>query len=221
MASDKLRRQIVFEAARLMYQRQESEYYRAKLMAARKICNGRVKPSDLPSNREIRDEILRFSSIYDVVGEAEGHIDRFVVYRTLLIPLSRIKLDVEYHPEGDVLYHSLQVFELVRDEFPYDEEFLLAALLHDVGKGLDPQEHVVAGLAALGDAITERTAWFIENHSYAHAFSRGQSASAPAGGCNSRRTSTRCSRWAAATATAASPASRFPSSTRRSIAFAS
>ena len=41
-----------------------------------------------------------------------------------------------------MLYHSLQVFELARDELPYDEEFLLAALLHDVGKAIDPAEHV-------------------------------------------------------------------------------
>ncbi len=173
MASDKLRRQIVHEAARLMYQRQESEYHRAKMKAARKIVNGWVKPSDLPSDREIRDEILRFSSIYETAPETEGQIDRFILYRTLLIPLSRIKLNIETHPEGDALYHSLQVFELARDEYPYDEEFLLAALLHDVGKGLDPLEHVTAGLSALGDAITERTAWFIENHVYAHSMLEG------------------------------------------------
>ena len=47
---------------------------------------------------------------------------------------------------------------------PYDEEFLLAALLHDVGKGLDRQDHVAAGLAALEGFITPRTAWFIEHH---------------------------------------------------------
>ena len=35
MTNDKLRRQITFEAARLMYSRQESEYYRAKLKAVR------------------------------------------------------------------------------------------------------------------------------------------------------------------------------------------
>ncbi len=46
MNSPKLRRQIAFEAARLMYQRQESEYYQAKMKAARRICQGWVKPSD-------------------------------------------------------------------------------------------------------------------------------------------------------------------------------
>ncbi len=42
--------------------------------------------------------------------------------------------------------------------------FLLAALLHDVGKAIDPQEHVPAAMSALAGFITERTAWFIENH---------------------------------------------------------
>jgi predicted HD phosphohydrolase len=66
-----------------------------------------------------------------------------------------------------VLYHSLQVFTLASDLLPYDEEFRLAALLHDVGKGIDPHEHVTAGLRALGNAISERTAWLIEQHSLA------------------------------------------------------
>ena len=308
MASEKLRRQIVFEAARMMYQRQESEYYRAKMKAARKICRGWVKPSDLPSNREIREEILRFAWMYegdsrfeklrdmrvdalrwmrllehcrpkiigstltghvrqgsdidlhvfassvdaiesvllnegadydverkrvrkhgeerlfthihirdrfpieltmyapDKVGyvfkssitggpiesatlpeyeaflqseypdfdfseealEAENGVDRFMVFRSMLIPLSRVKQHRKHHPEGDVLYHSLQVFELMRDERPYDEELLLAALLHDVGKGFDDRDHVEAGLEALNEFITDRTAWLIAHHMDAH-----------------------------------------------------
>ena len=63
----------------------------------------------------------------------------------LLLPLENVKQNPEYHPEGDALYHSLQVFDLARDELPYDEEFLLAALLHDVGKAIDPRDHVAAG----------------------------------------------------------------------------
>ena len=60
-----------------------------------------------------------------------------------------------------------------RDAVPYDEEFLLAALLHDVGKGIDARDHVRAGLAALDGYITERTAWFIENHMAAQAAHQG------------------------------------------------
>ncbi len=311
--NEKLRRQIVFEAARLMYRREEKEYYRAKLKAARAICQGWVKPSDLPSNTEIRDEIQRMAFLFegdsrhdhlrdmriealrvmrllaafkpkligstltghvrhgsdidlhvftssgesvamildqegmtfdienkrvrkhgeervfthihiqdrfpieltlysveklayvfkssitgkaieraslaefeqllrheypdieldDEVLDAESKVDRFQVFRSLLLPLEGIGQSKKHHPEGDVLYHSLQVFELARDELPYDEEFLLAALLHDIGKGLDPDDHVAAALDALGEFITPRTAWFIEHHMEAHLVADG------------------------------------------------
>ncbi|NIP87227.1 MAG: HD domain-containing protein [Planctomycetales bacterium] len=304
MANEKMRRQIAWEAARLMYVRQESEYYRAKLKAAKKLCRGWVKPQDLPSNREIRDQVQSLARTYEgrrreetlremrlealrlmrllgayrprLIGstltghvragsdidihlfadgvegvtavldqqgivyeverkqvqkqgqqrvfthvhvqdhftfeltvypsrqahyvfkssitgkaierasiaeleqllgetypdtpleqeilEAESKVDRFQIYEMLLLPLETVRQSPKYHPEGDVLYHSLQVFDLARDELPYDEEFLLAALLHDVGKGIDPKDHVAAGLEALQGHITERTAWLIEYH---------------------------------------------------------
>jgi predicted HD phosphohydrolase len=313
MNNDKFRRQIAFEAARLMYERRESEYFRAKLRAAKRICRGWVKPKDLPSNAEIRDQIQQFARLHEgdsrsqnlremriealrvmrllrpfrprligsvftghvrrgsdidihlfsdtleaveavlesagivftverkrvrkhgeerifthihiadrfdieltlyaadlahfvfkssVTGkaierasiaeleqfltaeyadlsleeeldEAEQQIDRFQVYRALLLPLETVKQSREYHPEGDALYHSLQVYELARDELPYDEEFLLAALLHDVGKAIDPHDHVAAALEALGEFITPRTAWLIEHHMEAHALFDG------------------------------------------------
>jgi hypothetical protein len=68
----------------------------------------------------------------------------------------------------------MQVFELARDERPYDEEFLLAALLHDVGKGIDPADHVTAGLSALEGLITERTHFLIEHHMHAHDYRTGK-----------------------------------------------
>lgn len=308
MNVSKLRRQIAYEAACLMYHRQESEYYRAKQKAARRLCRGWVKPADLPSNAEIRDEIQTLARMYEgdrraenlcqmrlealrmmrclhrfrprligsvltghvrqgsdidlhlfadsteavthvldelgvvydverkrvtkqgeertythvhvrdrfpfeltlypsskahyvfkssitgkaierasipqlehllaveypqleleaAVAEAADRVDRFQVYEALLLPLEYVKEDLRYHPEGDALYHSLQVFDLARDELPYDEEFLLAALLHDVGKAIDRQNHVAAGLEALGDFITPRTAWLIEHHMLGH-----------------------------------------------------
>ena len=314
MSLSKLRRQIAFEAARLMYQRQESEYFRAKQKAAKRVCSGWVKPADLPSNAEIRHEIqsmarllegeqrhvnlrdmrlealrlmrvLRlfrprligsvltghirqgsdidlhlFSDglepitgaldeegmVYDVerkqvrkngeerifthvhvedrypfeltvyaadqahyvfkssiTGKAierasiaqleqfleetypdmdleeelagvEQQVDRFRMYEALLLPLENVKQSPKYHPEGEALYHSLQVFDHACDELPYDEEFLLAALLHDVGKAIDPYDHVNAGLEALEDLITERTAWLIKHHMVAQQMLDGE-----------------------------------------------
>jgi predicted HD phosphohydrolase/predicted nucleotidyltransferase len=308
MNVSKLRRQIAWEAARLMYERHESEYYRAKMKAARRICQGWVKPMDLPSNAEIRDQIAALARLHEgdnrtehlrdmrlealrmmrllarfrprligsvltghirhgsdidlhvfsdsvdtvtlaldaeyanyhverkrvrklgeervfthihvvdrfpfeltiypsnkahyvfkssitgkgierasiaeleqflrreypdldleeAVVELEEQFDRFQVYESLLLPLENVKQSPKYHPEGDALYHSLQVFDLAREQLPYDEEFLLAALLHDVGKAIDPHDHISAGLEALNGFITERTAWLIKHHMLAH-----------------------------------------------------
>jgi hypothetical protein len=308
MNPSKLRRQIAYEAARMMYFRQESEYFRAKQKAARKICKGWLKPTDLPSNTEIRDEIQALARLYEgqsrtdnllqmrlvalrvmrllnrfhpkLIGSTlTGHVrrgsdidihvfsnsleaitavldeqllfydvehkrvrkdgeervfthlhlkdtfpveltvysasllnhtfkssitgkaierasvpqleqlmaqeypelqleqqlqelddapDRFQVFTSLLLPLENVIQSPKYHPEGDVLYHSLQVYDLACDELPYDEEFLLAALLHDVGKGIDAQDHVAAGLEALEGFISPRTAWLVEHHMDAH-----------------------------------------------------
>lgn len=297
-----LRQQIASEAARLIYQRRENQYFRARLKASRRIAGQVLGARELPTNREIRDEIrllalaeqgerqrqhlrdMRFQALrmmrllrafkprltggvltgicssqqevdlhvfsgsvqavadmldredlqYDVqaggqlrvrdrydfeltifpehvaplasehlngpsqeqlasiaqleeliereypqlpveqvVASVESHGDRFMAFQILLLPLEQVKQPRKYHPEGDVLYHSLQVFQLAREELPYDEEFLLAALLHDVGKGLDPHDHVAAGLEALEPYITPRTAWLIEHHPEAQAILDG------------------------------------------------
>jgi predicted nucleotidyltransferase len=99
-----------------------------------------------------------------VHDEEPAIVDRFQVYESLLLPLEHVHESRKHHPEGDVLTHSLQVFSLARAESPYDEELLLAALLHDVGKGLDPRDHVAAALEALDEFVTDRTAWLIAHH---------------------------------------------------------
>jgi len=103
----------------------------------------------------------------------DDSLDRFEVFRMLLQPLEGVKQSPRWHPEGDALYHSLQVFELARDERPWDEEFLLAALLHDVGKAIDPGDHVGAAILALEGTITERTTSLIAYHMDAHAYHAG------------------------------------------------
>ena len=91
----------------------------------------------------------------------------------LLEPLDRVRLNRDTHPEGDLLYHSLQVFELARNARPWDEDFLLAALLHDVGKGIDPYDAFQATLTAVQDIVSERTLWFIEHLPLQHRASEG------------------------------------------------
>jgi predicted nucleotidyltransferase len=65
MSDARLRQAIALEAARLMYERVESEYYTAKRKAAKRLCPGGVKPSDLPSNAEIRDQIQLFARLHE------------------------------------------------------------------------------------------------------------------------------------------------------------
>lgn len=123
------------------------------------------------------EELLRREypgiDLESAVGRLEDHVDCFDLYRMLLQPLEEVKQDARWHPEGDALYHSLQVFELARLQRPWDQEFLLAALLHDVGKGIDRQDHVLAGLQALEGAITPRTEFLIRHHMDAHKIEDG------------------------------------------------
>src|SRR5204863_7215724 len=47
--------------------------------------------------------------------EAASQVDRFQVCESLLLPLDNVKGPLRYHPEGAMLYHSLQVFDHARD----------------------------------------------------------------------------------------------------------
>jgi hypothetical protein len=103
----------------------------------------------------------------------DGVDDPYPLFRIFLNALEAVRQPPEFHPEGDALFHTLQVFELARDARPYDEELLLAALLHDVGKAIDPADHVAAGLQALDGLITDRTRFLIEHHMAAHDYRTG------------------------------------------------
>jgi hypothetical protein len=187
MSGEKLRRKVAFEAARLIYCQEETGYFQAKQKAVRRFRGMGINGGLLPGDREIRKQIqavveaeeelkLRDGGkpkksskrkITETVSVPIKPTDRFRVYELLLFSLDNIKEDPKAHPEGDALYHSLQVFEMARDALPYDEEFLLSALLHDVGKAIDARNHIAAGLEALDGHITQRTAWLIEHHTEA------------------------------------------------------
>src|SRR3974390_1934624 len=72
MSDGKLRQAIALEAARLMYERVESEYFTAKRKAAKRLCRQSVKPEDLPSNAEIREQIQLFPPIHEAARRTEN-----------------------------------------------------------------------------------------------------------------------------------------------------
>ena len=155
-----------------------NELYTAKRKAAA-VLGHRLRPGDLPSDAEVREQLVALRrepaesapeadeqpepEPDDQIGTLAETLDRFAIYKMRLAPLETVKQNPKQHPEGDALFHSLQVFHLARDLRPYDEEFLLAALLHDVGLAIDPQDHVAAGIAALRGSVTDRTLWLIEH----------------------------------------------------------
>jgi len=176
MSYTKLRQKLAFEAARLMFENQIS-FQKATQQAVQRVAGGFVSRKAVPTQREIRAEIAKLDWIGrtcdDRLFEAPEPPDRFDVYTALLAPLEQTTRNRRIGRTEDILSHSLRVFDLAREELPYDEEFLTAALLHDVGLGLDPRNATAAALDALGEFITERTAWFIAHLDDAHAFAGG------------------------------------------------
>ena len=158
-SADKLRQRIAEEAARMVAR--GSDATRSRFRAARRVAGGWVPEDQLPSHDQIRREISRAS------GPAGGSIhlggDRLDRIADLVRMLEHVKQDPVKHPEGDVLDHTLQVFDRVHEERPFDEELLTAALVHDLGKAIDRSNPVTAGVSALGDLITERTRWLVES----------------------------------------------------------
>jgi len=155
----KLRQQLALEAARIIREDPCRRYSDARQLAAERLCPGEVRPRDIPVDAEVAVQLQELAK--SAAGREWEH--RFERYAELLRPLADIVQNPVEHPEGDALYHSLQVFALASDRLPYDEEFLTAALLHDVGMAIDRHDRVAAGLQALEGLVSARTAWLIEN----------------------------------------------------------
>ena len=191
MDPDKLRRKICFQAAQLLHARRESSFTTAKWRAARSITRSYITTESLPTDMEIRMALQDLitstppttagvpTSSFDEPAESDSPpagdserqasmAQRHTAFHCLLEPLDRVRLNRREHPEGDLLYHSLQVFHLAYDGQPWDEELATAALLHDVGYGIDPHDPLPATVRAIADLVSERTLWLVENLEIQH-----------------------------------------------------
>jgi hypothetical protein len=169
------------EAGELARSPGSADFYAAKMQAVA-VLGLTIKPGDLPpddlvlecyqiqlhENKEGADEEAAAPEGGETVDEPDGMLqsyvkDRFEYYLSLLRPLETLKQNPKTHPEGDALFHSLQVFENCWQAKPYDEELLTAALLHDVGKSLEPHgDHHAETVRLLDGKVTPRTLELIE-----------------------------------------------------------
>lgn len=82
---------------------------------------------------------------------------------SLLNDLDGISQSPRYHPEGDALFHSLQVFQLAR-RATTDRVLWAAALFHDVGKAIDGPLHDEVGADLLEGLLPSRAVWLVRHH---------------------------------------------------------
>lgn len=82
---------------------------------------------------------------------------------SLLLALDGVEQDPTHHPEGDALYHSLQVWQVARQYTP-DPALLAAALFHDIGKAVSCQDHAAIGAEDVTGLLPERSIWLIRHH---------------------------------------------------------
>jgi predicted transcriptional regulator len=82
---------------------------------------------------------------------------------SLLDALAGVRQSPRYHPEGDALFHSLQVFELAQRATD-DRVLWAAALFHDVGKAVDGPLHDEVGADLLEGLVPARAVWLVRHH---------------------------------------------------------
>lgn len=81
----------------------------------------------------------------------------------LLLDLDGIQQHPHFHPEGDALFHSLQVFQLALQDNA-NSILLGAALFHDVGKAYCSGNHDKKGAELLNGILNDEIVWLVKHH---------------------------------------------------------
>lgn len=113
---------------------------------------------------------LNFSSLSGMRPEDAGPVDAAFSallssqrHATRLLDLVRAGAGLAPNVVVDLREHGVQMATLgLRAE--WDEEFVVAALLHDIGELLAPNNHGEVAAAALRPYVTPRTAWVLGHH---------------------------------------------------------
>jgi hypothetical protein len=166
---NRLRQRITGEAARRMTG--GSDARRAVFRAARRVAGEWVPDDLLPDTTEVCGEVHRRLDATGSLAHLAG--DRFDALAAMVAVLATVRRNPIRHPEGDALDHTLQVFDRVYLERPFDEELLTAALVHDVGLAIDRRDAVAAAVEAIGELVTPRTRWLVESLPIATAYADG------------------------------------------------
>lgn len=80
-----------------------------------------------------------------------------------LYDLADVEQHPRYHPEGNALYHSLQVFDLAYQRCN-DPIIHAAALFHDIGKAIDSKTHAKIGSDMLEGIFNSEVRFLILHH---------------------------------------------------------
>lgn len=94
---------------------------------------------------------------------SKNHESSFDYLKQLLFDLEDVEQSQKYHPEGNALFHSLQVFELAL-QCSNEPRLWAAALFHDVGKSVDSHQHCKIGKQMLSGVLGEDIVWLVEHH---------------------------------------------------------
>ena len=93
--------------------------------------------------------------------ENKNHLKNYLI--DILSDLEFIEESSNYHPEENVLVHSLQVFELAYHA-SNDPELWAAALFHDIGKAIDHKQHAEIGSNLLKKFLSPRIVLLVKHH---------------------------------------------------------